>query len=368
MCFTMCKQKSQTDSVIYVDLDSPARASLFDYFRSIELIPLETSPDVLIAWISKIIVHQDYYYVLDMPQSIIFVFDTTGNFLFKIDKKGQGPGEYIFISDFIINPFSSNLELLDPSGPVHVYDLSGNYIETKRITYPDFRAVHLLAAIDSNMHVFHSSSQDKKIIYFDLDEKKLIHEEFEEDRNISRFSSQNLYQYQDDWYVFRPIHPIVYKIGKKGLEATFQFDFGKYAQDGIKAAFTKEVGRSLQKMNEEFFAQFPYLIQAVRHNNRYVFASLSLEDFINNKANFIHDKTTGESKFILDFTEKVEFNSYRGEEIIVTDEYVLMPVQWVDLEKRIKKEMLDDRQKEIFEELLQAKMELNPVLIKYWFK
>lgn len=40
----------------------------------------------------------------------------------------------------------------------------------------------------------------------------------------------------------------------------------------------------------------------------------------------------------------------------------------VDLEKRITKEMLDDKQKAILENLLQADMEQNSVLIKYWFK
>ena len=45
-----------------------------------------------------------------------------------------------------------------------------------------------------------------------------------------------------------------------------------------------------------------------------------------------------------------------------------MPSQWVDIEKRITKEMLDDKQKNVFEELLQAEMEQNPILIKYWFK
>ena len=104
----------------------------------------------------------------------------------------------------------------------------------------------------------------------------------------------------------------------------------------------------------------------MRHNSKYIFASLYWKD-TDHKANIICDKSTGKSKFILDFTEDVEFNSYRGEEIIVTDEYVLMVSQWVDLEKRITKEMLDDKQKVVFEELLQAKMEQNPVLIKYWF-
>ncbi len=173
VCFTMCKQKPQTDNVIFVDLDRPERASLFDYFRSIEIIPLETSPDVLIAGIMKMIVHQNKYYVLDPTQSIIFVYDQTGKFLFKIDKKGQGAGEYSFIQDFNINPFSGNLELLEPYGKVYIYDLLGNHIETKRVAFPGFRAVHMFAAIDSHTYVLHAMFQPKKIIYFNLDESKL---------------------------------------------------------------------------------------------------------------------------------------------------------------------------------------------------
>lgn len=194
----------------------------------------------------------------------------------------------------------------------------------------------------------------------------MLHEEFEEEGELGAFAN-DLYQTQDDWYIFRPIHPVVYKIGKEGLEVAFQFDFGTYTREGTTAVFSSEAKIYISKQTEELFAQFPYLIQAVRHNSKYVFASLSLKD-INHWANIIYDKSTGKSKFILDFAEQVEFNSHRGEEIIVTDEYVLMPVQWIDLEKRIRKEMLDDKNKEIFEKLLGAKMELNPVLIKYRFK
>ena len=71
---TMCKQKQQNENVIFVDFDKPEKASLFDYFRTVELIPLETSSDVLISSISKTIMHKDRYYALDKMQSIIFVF------------------------------------------------------------------------------------------------------------------------------------------------------------------------------------------------------------------------------------------------------------------------------------------------------
>lgn len=361
-CFTMCQQKLQNDQTIMVDMDHPEKTSLSDYFRSIELIPLETSPEVLIAYISKMIIHGDRYYTLDKRQSIIHVFDQTGKFLFKIDKKGRGPGEYSFIEDININPFSGHLELLESYGSVHIFDLPGNYIETKRIAYPDFRAVHLFTAVENHTHVFYAMFQPQKIIYFNLDEKLLLHEEFEEKKELGRYAYKSLYQYQDVSYIFRPFHPVVYKIGKERLEAVFQFDFGTYTREGTSAIFSEESNNRLSKFVEEVFAQFPYVITTVRHNNRYVLASLLWKD-ANSKANIIYDKSAGKSKFVLDFSEQVEFDPD-----IVTDEYVLTSCLWVDLEKYIKKEMLDDRQKEIFEELVQAKMELNPILIKYWFK
>ncbi len=366
ICFTMCTPKPQTSDAIFVDLDQPEEASLFNYFRSIELIPLETSSEVLIKGITKIIVHQDRYYALDKPLCLIFVFDKTGKFLFKIGTKGQGAGEYSFIQDFTLNSFSGNLEILEPYGRIHVYDLSGKFIETKRIDYPGFKVAHSLAALDSTIYVSHSMFEPKKIIYFNLDKQKLLHEEFEEDMSLGSYSNIP-YQYQDNWFFFRPVHPVVYKLGKKRLEVAFQFNFGKYTNDGRTAVLSKEAERDFAKNKKEMFDQFSYMIQSVRHNNKYIFASLFWKDQ-NHRANIIHDKSTGKTKYILDFKEKVWFNSYRGEEIIVTDEYALMPIQWVDLEKRITKEMLDDKQKEILEKLLQVDMEQNPILIKYWFK
>lgn len=115
------------------------------------------------------------------------------------------------------------------------------------------------------------------------------------------------------------------------------------------------------------YSQFSYMIQSVRHNQKYVLASLCWKDY-DHKGNIFYNKETGETKYVLNFDENVWFNSYRGEEVIVTDEYVLMPIQWVDLEKRVTKDMLDEKQQAILEELLQADMEQNPVLIKYYFK
>lgn len=364
--FVMCNKKPHIDDAVFVDLDKPEQVSLFDYFQAVELIPLETSADVLLVGISKMIIHKDNYYALDKNQSIIFVFDETGKFVFKIGKRGQGAGEYTFIEDFNINPFTGNLEILEPYGKVHIYSLSGNYIETKQVTFTGFHATHAIIAIDNQKHAFITKYQPEKIFYYNLDEQELLHEEFKEDKRLGSFSNIP-YQYKGEWFFYRPVHPIVYKIGKKQLEVAFRFDFGTYTKEGTTAVFSKESEYSLTKTVNEFFSQFSYLIHSVRHNNKYVFASLSRID-LDDKANIIYDKSTGESKYILQFKEKVLFNAYRGQEIIVTDEYVLMPSQWIDLDKYITKDMLDDKQKIIFEELLKSEMEENPILIKYWFK
>lgn len=364
--FTMCTPKPQTDGTIFVDLDKPEKASLFDYFRSIELIPLETSSEALIFAISKMIIHEDKYYALDKRQRIIFVFDKTGQFLFKIDKKGLGAGEYLFIEDFNINPFTGNMEILEPYGSIHVCDALGNFIEKKRVAYPGFKVAHSLAALDSNTYVAHSMFEPKKILYFNLDEQKLLHEEFEEDMPIGSYSNIP-YEYQGDWFFFRPFHPVVYRIGKERLEVFFQFDFGEYTKEGRTAVLSQETERNFAKRTEEMYDQFSYMIQAVRHNRKYIFASLFWKSQ-DRRANIIHDRATGKTKYIYDFDEKVWFNSYRGEEMIMTDEYVVMPIQWEDLEKRVTKEMLDDKYKAVLEKLLEAETEQNPVLIKYWFK
>lgn len=162
ICFIMCTPKPQICDEIFVDFDRPEKVSLFEYFRSIELIPLETSSDVLVQGITKVVFHQDKYYTLDKPQCLIFVFDKTGKFLFKIGTKGQGAGEYAFIEDFNINPFSGNIEILEPYGRIHIYDVSGSFIETKRIAYPGFKVAHSLAAIGTSTYVSQSVFEPKK--------------------------------------------------------------------------------------------------------------------------------------------------------------------------------------------------------------
>ncbi len=57
-----------------------------------------------IGFVKQILSYKDRYYILDTPLGkTIYMFDSEGKYLKKIDKIGQGPGEYVMPRSIIIN-------------------------------------------------------------------------------------------------------------------------------------------------------------------------------------------------------------------------------------------------------------------------
>lgn len=76
----------------------------------------------------KIIVHGDTLFIIDKEQEAIFTFNRQGKFLFKIDQRGKGLGEYLNIDDFYVDYKSSIIGILSQSTLLK-YDFHGNFIE-----------------------------------------------------------------------------------------------------------------------------------------------------------------------------------------------------------------------------------------------
>lgn len=72
-----------------------------ELLQSYEYIALETLPNAIIGNVDKLKVFDDKLFVLSENQ--VFVYDFSGNFLFKIDESSRGPGEYLKINNISLD-------------------------------------------------------------------------------------------------------------------------------------------------------------------------------------------------------------------------------------------------------------------------
>jgi hypothetical protein len=93
--------------------DATEYVNLSEIADSIICIKLQPAPDDVMGVVGRIFVMKKYIYAVDGSQGIIFVFDKTGKFVAKLDKEGQGPGEYVLIENVFIDDDEKYIEITD---------------------------------------------------------------------------------------------------------------------------------------------------------------------------------------------------------------------------------------------------------------
>lgn len=119
----------KNDSLYIIDIDNITKdkyVNFSSYFKSAKTIILETNENCLINNVSNIRVVDDFIIIVDNDQHPggIFVFDKTGHFIHKIGKVGQGPGEYVYVTDVSIDFNKKELYLFDSyNNRINRYDI-----------------------------------------------------------------------------------------------------------------------------------------------------------------------------------------------------------------------------------------------------
>ena len=321
------------DDRIIVDLDKKQKASLFDYFSHIELLPLETSDDILVGYCEDIIPYQNRYYIFDIQLAGVQIFDQDGKFISLIDKRGQGPGEYTpNLTSIFLNPYTGNIDITD-MGCIYSYDLTGKHVRTIPRSEDASGFYWNLIALSDNLYVCHilmlNNSDTHKINYYDVKENKIIHKDYEEDVFLNNYafvpSVPPFYEYNGKYYFYRLVDNETYEVGLDSLKRAYRWDFGKYNYDAKKLNLPNDPSS---------ISTLPYRIDIQGQNNRYVMAYIYRGD--HEGVYLIHDKSIDECKYIEHFTESVDFIPRK-----ITNEYVLT---WYEHE------------------------EMNPIIVKYYFK
>jgi hypothetical protein len=121
-------QTNDTNSIRVIDLLSEAESkisNLSEIASDVEYIPLETSENSMIKFISKVIFRGNNIYIKSYADNAeIMCFDRGGRFLYKLDKSGRGPEEYQFLIDYDITSDNDTLVVLS-SNKILIYKNTG---------------------------------------------------------------------------------------------------------------------------------------------------------------------------------------------------------------------------------------------------
>lgn len=145
-----CGDAEDKTAVIEVD-KAPTTLSISDISSEIKEIPLAFSDSTQIGVITKVRFSDNYVFVQDQNNSRILKFDYNGNFKGQVGKKGEGPGEYKYLSSFTIDNTNKKV-FISASGKILAYDFEGNFIKEKK----GFNYVNAIEFVESELKVFNS--------------------------------------------------------------------------------------------------------------------------------------------------------------------------------------------------------------------
>lgn len=234
-CFVQCtKQKTDTCQNVQTLAINPKQINPIKFsnlFSAQEVIKVSNDSINVLSKPSKLLTADNHFYFCS--NNILFVYDQEGNCILNINKKGNGPGEYITISDFSIDSDKKLLEINDGEGGKIVrYDMNGNYVG--EIKYKLFSSNFVNYRNDLYMYSGRTKNAEKDYSIHILnsetgDSKKKIVEVPAEEKYLNFIEYTNFAIWDDTLSYSSSISNTIYYIKDRELYPRLTIDFGKSA-------------------------------------------------------------------------------------------------------------------------------------------
>ena len=161
LCGCSTHPQNENGKFIRIDIENSANNpfNLSNLSKEVSYIKLETNDSCLINSI-KAIFYIDNQIIIRDNNSILF-FDNTGKFQYKVNHQGDGPEEYLRLSDFDICSKNETMHILDTrKKQILQYDMKGKFQNKKDI---NFWAIGMQLFNDSTS-ILYSGNQISQVI------------------------------------------------------------------------------------------------------------------------------------------------------------------------------------------------------------
>ncbi len=222
LLIAMSSCQTKTEVLPLAKVDVKGKASAESLFLEGGTMSLETKDECLISEIDKMTIQDDRIYIKDGEK--IFVFDRNGKFLYKIDKRGNGPGEYVDLCDFAV--WKSSVYVLSRTKKsIYVYNPQGDYEKT--YTLNDwYESLYIQDDACIFLYSAYSNKQEYNIVVYnpqtDSYPKKFA--PFGKNQNYVA-SSWVFHPTEKGLYVTMPFDYTIYRLTKDALTPVLQLTF-----------------------------------------------------------------------------------------------------------------------------------------------
>lgn len=255
---------------------------------SVTVIPLETADSCLISTISRIVKQGDRLYVLDQKINTFFCFDLNGKLQFKIDRSGNGPGEYQYIEAFAVSS-QGEIFLLEPWGNLYWFDSAGRFREKIRLP-GEFRSYNELFAPDTATLIGLSWTGD--VVRFSLSDTACSRYRLD---TAGFFTAlKRSYVYRHRFHTFSLFDGKVQILDEAGFSDCYGWDFGKWNNSPAS------VNRLKDKINHDKNARMLDFIGPGKLLKQFIYKGfetdryrIALSEYKNDFLHVFHDKKEG---------------------------------------------------------------------------
>lgn len=218
-----------------------------DFVESASYVFLDS--EFLIGNISRILFFKNNIYIHDKISDRIVAFSMKGKYLFHIDQKGKGPGQYLKLSDFTIDELNNKIIILDENlHKILSYSIAERkFINERKIDfYPTAFAWNSSCLFFYNPFTFNYPRHDE--YHYSLiktsDEIENEKKYFKIDEKIGKFMSDpnpKGFFYGKNLCMLNRFDNIIYSLTKDSIYARYKMLFAENDdyQDALNDAITK---------------------------------------------------------------------------------------------------------------------------------
>lgn len=286
-------QGEKVENVYIVDINKVQMNDFNSMFENVTYLPLETLPDSEIGQISRILYYNGRYIIADMLTNTVFIFNDDGKYYSKIEAIGNGPMEYVQITDIAIDKYGEVIKVLDGmQGKIISYNLKGQSVgETKVPVFPS--PLHF-CQVDKEKYAFdfQRCSTEKEWQYnlsinsedFTGEVNKFL--PYDKPLDVC-FSPRVTLQDMNEDIIYIPLYSsTIYTIDSLRLKPRYAFDFGdKWVDQDFINIQWKDALEFMNKLNRTDFVYYFNLLESKSH----IYAEFMYKE---NKYHLVIDKET----------------------------------------------------------------------------